>query len=85
MRIKLGDKVKDKHSKFKGTVIGVSEFLYGCTRIGVKSSDLHEGSPIESVWFDEPQLDLIKKKVAKRASNNTGGPFDIPVMRKDPN
>jgi len=85
-KIKLGDNVKHKLSKYKGTVTAITEFLQGCRRIGVKSKELHEGKPIEACWFDEPELDIVKKKrVIKKTPGDNGGPMsEIPTMAKDP-
>lgn len=57
--IKLGDRVKDLVTGFEGIVIGRTEWLYGCTTLGVKSSELKDGKPIESLWFDEQSLDAL--------------------------
>jgi len=84
--IKLGDKVKDKITGYTGIVIGISKFLQGCRRIGVQAQKLHEGTPISAVWFDEPQLEVVKtkKKVIERTPGNNGGPISsIPTRVKD--
>lgn len=63
--IKLGDKVKDTVSGMVGIAISRTEFLHGCVRVGVQPQELHEGKPIEAVWIDEPQLDLVTVGVAR--------------------
>jgi hypothetical protein len=84
-KIKLGDRVRDEITGFTGIAIGITEFQHGCTRVGVKSQELHEGKPINAEWFDEPQLKVIKKEVVKRGSRRTGGPMpSTPQKRKDP-
>lgn len=85
--IKLGDKVKDKITGYTGIVIGVSEFLQGCRRVGVQTQKLHEGKPIDAIWFDEPQLEIVKtkKRIIKKKPGNSGGPISsIPTRTKDP-
>jgi hypothetical protein len=62
MEIKLGDKVKDKLSDFKGTVVARAEYLYGCVWLCVIPKELHEGKPVEDVWFDDRRLEVIVSK-----------------------
>ncbi len=54
--IKLGDRVKEKISGYRGTVISKTEWIYGCVRFGVQADGLHEGKPIPSQGFDEGEL-----------------------------
>ncbi len=57
MRVKLGDRVKDKDSWYTGTVVAISEYLRGTPRFGVKSGMLHDGKPVAWEWFDEEALE----------------------------
>ena len=82
--IELGEKVRDQISKFEGIVIGVTEFLNGCTRVGVQSTVLKDGTPIDVEWFDEPQLEEVQKAVINCGPKNTGGPMpSTPKKRPD--
>ena len=64
-KIKLGDIVQDRISGFKGIVIARTEWLYGCTGIGVKPTKSKklkdDGTPADIQWFDEPSLDSTAK------------------------
>lgn len=71
-RITLGDRVKDTITGFEGIVIGISSWLNGCRTIGIKPEKLHEGKPIESVWFDEPRIKTIKERVSEVVPPNEG-------------
>ena len=87
--IELGDKVKDVISGFTGIVIAKSEFLHGCIRCGISPQELHDGGTIDTHWFDEPQLELIKKKVVevgdKTPDKVTGGPMSsTPTRQSNP-
>ena len=83
MKVALGDKVKDTVSGYKGIVIGRSDFLNGCTRIGIQQVVGKDGSYQEPQWFDEPQLEVIKTKVTKQGPRDTGGPMvSIPTRHK---
>ena len=57
MGIALGDKVKDRITGYTGIVVARTDWLYGCTRFSVQSSELKDGKPIEAEWFDEKALD----------------------------
>lgn len=59
--IKLGDEVKDKISGFQGIVTADALFVAGCRRIRVQSQKLHDGEPVKGHWFDEPNLQMVKK------------------------
>ena len=79
--IKLGSRVKDIYTGFEGTATGRTEWLYGCTRIAIEPTELHEGKPIESVWFDEQRVVEVEAQapiVSPTNSATSGGP------QKDP-
>lgn len=59
--VQLGDRVRDKLSGFQGIVIGITYWLHNCIRIGVSPEEMKDGKPVESQWFDEPQLGIIEK------------------------
>ena len=58
--IKLGDRVKDSITGFKGIAIARSEWLNGCKRIEIQPEILKDGKIVEADWFDERQIVLIK-------------------------
>ena len=60
--VELGDRVKDKITGLKGIVVSVSQFLYGCTRVGIQPEEAKDGKPAESFYIDEPQCEVIKKE-----------------------
>lgn len=75
MKVKNGDKVKDTVSGFTGIVIGLTDFLNGCTRCGVQAPVGKDGKLPETMWFDEPQLKIIKIGAVKsgETKKKTGG------------
>lgn len=75
VKVKLGDKVKCKVTGFTGIVIGKTDYLYGCTRLGVQAKADKDGKIPDTFWCDEPQVDIVKEGVVKRSDNNTGGPM----------
>ncbi len=71
MGIKLGDKVKDSITGFEGIVTGIGRYLNGCVLVSVTSTDLKDGKPIESQWFDEQRL-------TEEPAATSGGPRSAP-------
>lgn len=65
MTLKLGQKARDTISGFEGTVIGRTEWLYGCVRVVLQPHGLHDGKPIEAQSFDEPQCEVIEAETEK--------------------
>ena len=70
-----GDEVEDKVTGYKGMIIGRTQWHSNCNTYGVKSHDLKDGTPIGSVWFDEPNLKLVKLSASK-PKRKTGGPTE---------
>lgn len=69
-RISLGDQVKDKVTGFKGIVTATTLFLNGCVRCAVQPPMGKDGKIPDSQYFDEPQLEILKKAKVK-AENTT--------------
>jgi hypothetical protein len=75
MTIKLGDKVRDTITGFKGIAIARSIWLTGCDRITIQPEGLNkEGKTFEQLTFDEGTVEVIKAKKHKRVNNEGGGP-----------
>lgn len=80
--IKLGQEVRDPVSGYKGTVIGVCEFINGCRRFGVQAKYDPKAlirDSLTSIWFNEFQLEITKdipKEETKKmeTSQKKGGP-----------
>lgn len=91
--VKLGDRAQDRISGLRGIVVGITDYLFQCRAIGIQAEGLHDGSPIKTVWFDEDQVDVVKKSVltvrpVTRAGTRepawTGGPERSTPARSDP-
>lgn len=86
--MKLGDEVKDELTGYKGILVGITEWLYGCKRAGVVKQTLNkDGKAEETVWFDFDQLKLVKAgkikgvKISPTPTSSTGGPRDVETRR----
>jgi len=62
--VTLGTKVTDRLTGFTGIAMGRTEYLYGCTSIGVLPQDLKDGRTQDWVWLDEQRLDATSEAEA---------------------
>ena len=71
--VELGDKAKDAVTGFTGIAVCRSSYLQGCDRIALQAAVKKNEKPEEWQYFDEPQLKVVKKRVVKQGSRDTGG------------
>jgi hypothetical protein len=96
MTIKCGDSVIDPLTGFTGVVTSRTEYLFGCVRVAVVSSELKDGKEVEG-YYDEQRLNVLKdSKVARERreqwdknrvqflQREPGGPGDVPPARSMP-
>lgn len=78
-QIELGDEVKDVVTGFQGIAVARTMWLHGCARVTVqpKGTDKN-GKRYENDTFDEPQLEIVKKKKVEMGTAKTGGPMPSP-------
>jgi hypothetical protein len=74
-----GDTVEHMHTPYKGTVIALTKWFNGCTRVTVQTSKLEAGKPVEAQAFDAEELVLVKSGYAP--SHPVGGPKPTPTRR----
>lgn len=79
----LGSQVRDTVTGFSGIAAARTEWVYGCTRIGIESKKLHEGKPIETQWFDEQRVEIVLAE-DQTTPLPKGGPQSDPRQRSDP-
>lgn len=70
--VKLGDRVKDTISGFKGIMVSHAKHLHGCDTIGVKPEVLHDGQPIECQWFDILRMELVEERYSEVVPKGEG-------------
>ena len=63
-KIKLGSEVREKITGFKGIVTAHCEYLTGCDRYCVQPTELLNGAPQDSIYFDEGQLEVVGVGIA---------------------
>ena len=90
MKIKLGDKVRDKVSGYEGIATSRTEYLNGCFQIEItpriKKGVIPKETEVQGLSLDEQQLEKIgngintpKKEVVK---TETGGAMRIILFKK---
>jgi len=62
----LGKKAKDKITGFSGILTARVEYLTGCNRYAVQPQELKDGKPIESMYFDEAQIEIISEGITPK-------------------
>ena len=55
----LGKTGRDKITGFSGVLTARCEFLTGCNRYCVQPTELKDGKPIDSIYFDEAQIEIM--------------------------
>jgi len=61
----LGTRAVDKITGFEGILTARCEFLTGCNRYCIQPTELKDGKPIESIYFDEAQIEVISDGISK--------------------
>lgn len=73
--IKLGDKVRCKHTGFVGIAVAKSEFINGCIQYMVAPKVGKDNKILEDIGIDSQSLELVKpKKKPKKKKERRGGP-----------
>lgn len=82
-KIQMGSKVKDKFSKFEGTITGRAEYIAGCRQYQVQAKGTSKNAG-EVGWFDEERLIFIgMNKVYENLNvKKTGGPQMHPAPNR---
>ncbi len=74
--ITLGSTVKDPITGLQGTAVARTTWLYGCVRILVQPNRVKDGTPADPTYVDEPQLEVVKPKRAKKVATPPAGGRD---------
>lgn len=57
--LELGKVGKDKITGFSGILTARCEFLTGCNRYCIQPTELRDGKPIDGIYFDEAQIEIV--------------------------
>ncbi len=83
----FGQVVKDSLSGLKGPVIGYTRWISGCIRIGIQSSALKDGEPVDAAWLPSTQVigtSKMMKTEKQEQISRPGGPMKDPTYVKNP-
>lgn len=64
-KLKLGDKAVHVVTGFEGIVVARVEYLTGCAQVGLQPQGIKDGKPYDSMYFDEPYVDLVEASVVR--------------------
>lgn len=62
----LGKKAKDKITGFQGILTARCEFLTGCNRYAIQPTELKDGKPIDAIYFDEAQIEIVSDGISEK-------------------
>ncbi len=62
--LELGRRAKDKITGFEGILTSRCEFLTGCNRYCIQPTELREGKPVDSLYFDEAQIEIVGEGIS---------------------
>lgn len=74
MKIKLGNKVRDKVTGYEGIATAKVEYLNGCVHICVKPKVGSDGKMPNPEYIDIQQLELVREEGIVVDRKSTGGP-----------
>ena len=58
----LGKRVRDTISGFEGIATGHCLYMQGCDQVGITPTELKDGKPIPSMYFDDKQVVIVKQE-----------------------
>lgn len=72
-KIQLGDEVKHKFTGVRGIAVSRTNYMSGCNRIAIQPRVKKDGSLGESYAFDEPEIEITKKRKFENIDDKVGG------------
>lgn len=81
MKLKLGQKAKDKITGFEGIVTGCAEYLTGCDQYVLQPKCEKQGTYPDGQWFDEGRLELVGEAMTKKdvKGKKNGCDYSAPI------
>jgi hypothetical protein len=65
----LGDLARDKVTGLAGICVARIAYLDGSQQAQIQPKELHEGKPIEALWFAQNRLEVVEKDAFKTQFN----------------
>lgn len=82
--VQLGDRIRDRISGVEGIAVARTEYLYGCTRIGVQPESHKDGKPAAWASIDEPQCEVVKPAAVPGWAETVAAATSEPTRRSGP-
>jgi hypothetical protein len=71
----LGDRVLDRVTGYEGVVVSITDYLFGNRRIQIQKQACDEhGQPLETVWLDDAQAQVVERGIMEVAPPNDRRP-----------
>lgn len=86
-KIKLGDYAEDTITGYEGVVVGITNWLNGCARIGIQNKtkrNAETGLPVDTYWVDETTVKVKKQQVHSTEQKSNGGSSCVHSRNQDP-
>lgn len=83
-KINLGDEARDPITGFKGICICRTEWISGCTRVGLQAPMGKDGKVPDTQHFDEPMIEVVKPGKLAAKVTTKGGPRPDPTVPAAP-
>jgi len=81
----LGDRVRDRVTKFTGIVVSHAKHLTGCDRLFIEPEVDKEGKRVDGMWVDIDMLDILEPNVIECIEyvvrGTKPGGYDLPPSR----
>ncbi|HSW13381.1 MAG TPA: hypothetical protein VLI06_11115 [Solimonas sp.] len=83
-KIQLGDKAKDSVTGFEGVCTSRTEYISGCTRVGLQPPVGADGKMPDAGHFDEPMCVVLQGGAVPAMPSDRGGPRPAPTQHAAP-
>jgi hypothetical protein len=83
-KVNLGDLARDTVTGFQGIATVRSDYISGCSRVGLQPLCGEDGKIPDAQHFDEPMLEVIEAQAVKRLPSDHGGPRPTPSQHAAP-
>lgn len=63
-KFSIGEYVRDRVTGFEGAIMSRADHISGCDTYGVQPTQLKDGTPQDTKWFDEPRLESTGRSLS---------------------
>ena len=81
MSVLLGQKARDRITGFTGVITGHVAYISGCNQVLLVPQVGKDGKLVDSQWFDEQRVEILKALRINLDNSRTPGP-DLPAPKR---